>query len=135
MQSDIPESDRFSQTERESINLICTENALCFAIGRRQILFLLRKYQGTYESVIFRKFLKFIKIFGLKKKFSRIFHLEGSGPFVRSFSKIWQMVFAWSMFKFSLQKLNLQVIYCFFCFKYNNDRLRIHNCINVNNSK
>ena len=77
MQSDIPESDRFSQTDRESINLLCTENARGFAIGRRQILFLLRKYQGTYESVIFRKFLKFIKIFGLKKKIFKNFAFRG----------------------------------------------------------
>ena len=32
-------------------------------------------------------------MFGLKKFFSKIFYLGGSGPFVCNFSEIWKMVF------------------------------------------
>ena len=63
---------------------------------------------------VFTEFLKFIKVFGLKKHFSKILYLGGSDPFVRTFSKISKMVFTWSISKFSREKLNLLVIYCFF---------------------
>ena len=57
---------------------------------------------------VFREFLKFLK------HFSKILCLGGSDPFVRTFSKISKMVFTWSISKFSHEKLNLLVIYCFF---------------------
>ena len=40
------------------------------------------------EIEIFREFLKFIKVFGLEKKISKILNLGGSGPFVGTFSEI-----------------------------------------------
>ena len=45
-----------------------------------------------WESEIFTEFLKFIKVFGLKRFFFKNLYLGGSGPFVRSFSEIWKML-------------------------------------------
>ena len=60
---------------------------------RGRIFCLLWEHQTSWESEIFREFLKLKeRIFGLKKSFSKILYLLGSGPFVRTFSKIWKMV-------------------------------------------
>ena len=57
---------------------------------------------------------KIFQGFWIKKIFfSNILYLGGSGPFVSTFSEIWKMIFTKSMSKFSQQKLNLLVIYCF----------------------
>ena len=55
--------------------------------ARGRLFCLLWGHQGSWESEIFRGFLKFIKVFGLKKIyfFSKFFCLVGSGPFVRTF--------------------------------------------------
>ena len=89
-----------------------------FVVGASRIL---RKWK-------FQRIPKIYQGFWIKKIFSKILYLGGSGPFVRTFSEIWKIVFSWSMTKFSQQKL---IIYktdylLFFCFKYNNDWLRIH---------
>ena len=39
---------------------------------------------------VFREFLKFIKVFGLKKHFSKILYLGGSDPFVSALSLKYQ---------------------------------------------
>ena len=72
------------------------------------------EHQWSWESEIFREFLKFTKALGLKKCSSKILYLGVSGPFARNFSDIWKMVFTWSIPKFSQQKLNLLVIHCYF---------------------
>ena len=41
-----------------------------------------------HNREIFREFLKFIKVFGLKKFFSKILYLGDTGPFARTFSEI-----------------------------------------------
>ena len=48
-----------------------------------------------------------------KNFFTKMLYLGGSGPLMFTFSEIWKMEFIWSMSKFSQQKLNLLVIYCF----------------------
>ena len=49
----------------------------------RQTLFFVVGASGFWESEIFREFLKFIKVFGLKFFFSKILYAGGSGPFAR----------------------------------------------------
>ena len=103
--------------------------------GRLFCLFcLLQKHERFWESKIFRKFLKFIKLFWIKNLFPKVLCLGGSGPFVRTFSEIWKMVFAWSVFKFSQQKMNLLFLY-WFCSKCTMTDQEYINCIGVNSSK
>ena len=51
------------------------------ALCPRQILVFVVEASGILKTEIFREFVKFIKVFGLKKFFSKIFYLGGSGPF------------------------------------------------------
>ena len=82
-----------------------------FAHGR--FFCLLWEHQESWESEIFREFLKFIKVFGLQFKKKKNLYLRGIGLFARTFSDIWNMVLTWSMSKFSQQKFNFLVIYYF----------------------
>ena len=85
------------------------------------------EHQGSWEREIFRELLKFNKVFGLIFV-SKTLYLGGSGSFVRTISKIWKMVCTLSMSKFSIYWL---FTVFFFCFKYNNEWLRInklHKC-------
>ena len=61
--------------------------------ARRRFLCILWEHQWSWESKTLRKFLKFIKVFGLKKNFSKILCLGDSDAFVHTFSEIWRMVF------------------------------------------
>ena len=51
----------------------------------RQILLFVVGASLSWESEIFRKFLKFVRVFGLKIFFSEILYLGGSGPFAPTF--------------------------------------------------
>ena len=99
------------------LNPICHEewgSALC----PRQILLFVEGASGILKN--------FIKVFGLQKFYFKYFLFKGgSAPFVRIFSEIWKIVFIYLSDQ-SQQKLNLQIIYRLFCFKYNNGWLRIH---------
>ena len=83
---------------------LCTRQILLFVVGASGIL---RKWNFQRTPYIFQGF--WIKEFF----FSKILYLKGSGPFVRTFSQIWKIVFTWSMSQFSQQKFKLLAIYSF----------------------
>ena len=66
---------------------------------------LCKKMKSTVKAALFKEIFiyskKNIKVFGLNSFFKKNSYLGRRGQFVRTFSEIGKMVFAWSISKFS----------------------------------